>query len=254
MLDRSIPAAALRAQPRRRAIPRTKKSRASSIAKPRPAAKAKPRRRSDERRPAAKADPKPRSAKLARPRRRAEQPLGVGVADVFALRRLNVPPQSASTGKGEGVREVGWAHFGDLARELSKRIGREFQPDVIVGVVNGGVFLGGALAVPLRAEFHSVRVEKRGKRSIAEPLGALSGKSVLVVDDVTVSGKTLAAACAAARKAGASETRTATLVVRPNGNHSDFYALETKDLVVFGWDYQLHGGPSGSSDPGEVGV
>jgi hypothetical protein len=190
----------------------------------------------------------------AKGRPRAEQPLGVGVADVFALRRLNVPPQSASAGQDEGVREVGWAHFGDLARELSERIGREFQPDVIVGVVNGGVFLGGALAAPLRAEFHSVRVEKRGKRSIAEPLGALSGKSVLVVDDVTVSGRTLAAACAAARKAGAGETRTATLVVRPKGNHSDFYALETKDLVVFGWDYQLHGGPSGTGDPGEVGV
>ena len=152
------------------------------------------------------------------------------------------------------MREVGWAQFGDLARELSERIGREFQPDVIIGVVNGGVFLGGALAASLRAKFHSIRVEQYGKRSIAEPLGELAGKSALVVDDVTVSGKTLAAACASARKAGAAETRTATLVVRPNGNHSDFYALETTDLVVFGWDYQLHGGASGSNDPGEVGV
>lgn len=150
---------------------------------------------------------------------------------------------------------MGWSQFGEVARELAERIGRAFQPDVILGVVNGGVFLGGALAVPLRAEFHSVRVEKQGKRSVvAEPVGSLPGKSVLVVDDVTVSGKTLAAVSAAARKAGASDVRTAALVVRPDGNHADFFALETKDLIVFGWDYQLHGGPAGAIDPGEVGV
>jgi hypoxanthine phosphoribosyltransferase len=178
----------------------------------------------------------------------------MGVADAFAFKRLNVPMQHGQTGRDDGVREVGWSQFGELARELAERIGREFSPQVILGVVNGGVFLGGALAVPLRAEFHSVRVAKFGKRSVAEPLASLAGKSVLVVDDVTVSGNTLAATCAAARKAGATETRTATLVVRPNGNHADFFALETKDLVVFGWDYQLHGGAPGSDDPGEVGV
>ncbi len=176
----------------------------------------------------------------------------MGVGDVFALRRLNVPVGQART--DGGVREVGWSQFGELARDLAERIGREFSPDVILGVVNGGVFLGGALAVPLRAEFHSIRVQKQGKRSVAERLSGLDAKSVLVVDDVTVSGKTLAAACASARKAGARETRTATLVVRPDRNHADFYAMETNDLVVFGWDYQLHGDTPGSSDPGEVGV
>jgi hypoxanthine phosphoribosyltransferase len=195
-----------------------------------------------------------RKLKAVRPSRRAEQPLGEGVGDAFALMRLNVPQQHGLAGREVGVREVGWSQFGELARDLAERIGREFQPDVILGVVNGGVFLGGALAVPLRAEFHSVQVEKQGKRSVAERLSSLAGKSVLVVDDVTVSGKTLAAACAAAHKAGAKETRTATLVVRPGGNHADFFALETRDLVVFGWDYQLHGGASGSNDPGEVGV
>jgi hypoxanthine phosphoribosyltransferase len=176
------------------------------------------------------------------------------VGDAFALRRLNVPPQRRHPGRGDGVREVGWSQFGEIARDLAERIGREFQPDVILGVVNGGVFLGGALAVPLRAEFHSIRVVKQGKQPIAEPVSSLAGKSVLVVDDVTVSGKTLAAASGAARKAGAREVRTAALVVRPDRNHSDFYALETKDLVVFGWDYQLHGAAAGSGDPGEVGV
>jgi uncharacterized protein len=150
---------------------------------------------------------------------------------------------------------MGWAEFGELARELAERIGLEFRPDVVLGVENGGIFLGSALGVALKAEFHPVHVTKRGSRSVADPIGGdLSGKTVLVVDDVTASGRTLAAASAAARKAGARETRTATLVVRPDGNRSDFHALETVDLVVFGWDYQLHGGATGTGDPGEVGV
>jgi hypoxanthine phosphoribosyltransferase len=185
-----------------------------------------------------------------------EQPLGVGVGDAFALKRLNVPVQAARGSAEKGVREIGWAEFGELARELAERIGADFQPQVVLGVVNGGVFLGGALAQPLGAEFRSVKVEKRGGRPVVvDRVADVRGKGVLVVDDVTVSGDTLRAVSRMAQRAGARETRTATLVVRPDGNHSDFHALETQDLIVFGWDYQLHGGGApGSPDPGEVGV
>ena len=153
------------------------------------------------------------------------------------------------------MREVGWAEFGNLARDLADRIAERFRPDVILGIVNGGVFLGGALATPLQAEFHPVRAQKKGRTVSVEALtDDLKGKSVLVVDDVTVSGDTLSAASKAAKKAGARETRTATLVVRPSGNHPDFHAIETKDLVVFGWDYQLHDTAASDGDPGDMGV
>ena len=177
------------------------------------------------------------------------------MGDAFAVKRLQVPPHLTRARPEAGVREIGWTEFGELARSLAERISDEFGPEAIVGIVNGGVFLGGALATPLGAEFHSLRVEKRLGRSVAERVTGLDGKRVLVVDDVTVSGRTMAAAVAAARRAGARETRTAALVVRPDGPGADFHALRTKDLVVFGWDYQLHGGgAAGGGDPGEVGV
>jgi hypoxanthine phosphoribosyltransferase len=176
------------------------------------------------------------------------------VADAFAVKRLQMPPHLSRARPEAGVREVGWTEFGEMARLLAERISDDFGPEVVLGVVNGGVFLGGALAVPLHAEFHAVHVT-RGTRRTAGELGDVRGKRVLAVDDVTVSGRTLAAVRAAARKAGALEVRTATLVVRPDGSRPDFHALETKDLVVFGWDYQLHGsGVAGPTDPGDVGV
>ncbi|HTP27449.1 MAG TPA: phosphoribosyltransferase family protein [Anaeromyxobacteraceae bacterium] len=176
------------------------------------------------------------------------------MGDPFAIMRLNVPVRPVRK-RGQGVREIGWAQFGDLARQLAEHIGREFRPDVILGVANGGVFLGGALASRLRAEFYSIRIERLAKGPIAEPLSAaLAKKRVLVVDDVTDSGATLAAARAAVRKTRAREIRTATLVARPGGRQPNFKALETDDLVVFGWDYQLGGGLPGASDPGETGV
>ena len=178
----------------------------------------------------------------------------MGVADVHAMERLNVP---AVRPRPDGaVREVGWAEFGELAKTLADRIASEFRPEVVLGISNGGVFVGGALAPALRAEFHSVNVAKNGqRRSVPEPVSGVRGKAVLVVDDVIVSGATMKAACAAAKRAGARELRTATLVARPEGAHPDYHLIETKNLVVFGWDYGLdQGGGAAGGDPGEVGV
>ncbi|HYQ80874.1 MAG TPA: phosphoribosyltransferase family protein, partial [Anaeromyxobacteraceae bacterium] len=81
----------------------------------------------------------------------------------------------------------------------------------------------------------------------------LRGKKVLVVDDVAQSGRTLEKARALARRAGAREVQAAVLVVRPGGAHPEWYALETDELTLFGWDYQLDDTVPGL-DPGEVGV
>ena len=48
--------------------------------------------------------------------------------------------------------------------------------------------------------------------------------------------------------------RTAVLVVRPDGARPDYFAFETKALILFGWDYQLEHVELGPVDPGEVGV
>ncbi len=225
------------------------------------------------RRPARPSAPKPTPArkasrKTARPARRAkpaprrhiaDQPLGMGVADGFAMDRLSAPTRLRRAPK-KAVREIGWAAFGEVARVLATRIAEDFRPEVVVGIAKGGVFVGGALAAALGADFHAVRIEKRRRDPSPLPVEAaaelppLSGKRVLVVDDVASTGATLAKTRALARKRGAREVRTAVLVVRPRGARPDFYAFETDALILFGWDYQLEHAGAGPVDPGEVGV
>jgi uncharacterized protein len=121
------------------------------------------------------------------------------------------------------------------------------------------VFAGGAIAAALGIEFHPVRIERRRRDTAPLPqataeLPPLRGKKVLVVDDVSSTGATLARARALARKAGAREVKTAVLVSRPGGARPDWFALETNELILFGWDYQLDAASAGPVDPGEVGV
>ncbi len=203
-----------------------------------------------------------RPPRKARPRPAGpDHPIGEGVADGFALDRLAGPARMKRSPK-ESVRELGWAAFGEVARALAAQIARRYRPAVVVGVAKGGVFVGGALAAALGADFYPVRIEKRRRDAGALPepiqeLPDLTGKRVLVVDDVASTGATLARARALSRKAGAREVRTAVLVARPRGARPDFSAFATDDLMLFGWDYQLDaagGGGGGTEDPGEVGV
>ena len=135
-----------------------------------------------------------------------------------------VPAPASAAG---GVRELTWLEFGAVVRDLATRIAARFQPDVILGVARGGIFVGGALAAPVRAEFLPVRVEKRSRDRRAVPtfrVPEARGKNVLVVDDVTNSGDTLAKAKALAtplrrprgpvRRAGGPPGRLAAGVVR----------------------------------------
>jgi hypoxanthine phosphoribosyltransferase len=201
---------------------------------------------------------RPRASSRARSKTPAsDYPLGEGVADGFALDRLSAPARLKRTPK-KAVRELGWAAFGEVARTFAAQIAKKYRPSVVVGIAKGGVFVGGALAAALGADFYPVRIEKRRRDAgalpdaIQEQLPDLTGKRVLVVDDVAQTGATLAKARALARKSGAREVKTAVLVARPRGARPDFAAFATDELMLFGWDYELAG--TGGVDPGEVGV
>jgi hypoxanthine phosphoribosyltransferase len=143
------------------------------------------------------------------------------------------------------LRELSWSGFAGLSQELARTLSARFEPDLVVGVAKGGVFVGGAIASVLHRDFFPVRISRRSRDHVRErpkiyggmPREELKGRRVLVVDDVAASGETLQMAAELAKKAGAKEVRTAALAVKPRGYHPDWWALETEDLVIFPWDY-----------------
>lgn len=150
--------------------------------------------------------------------------------------------QSRST---RSVQELAWVEFDRAVQALARTLRTRFEPQAVVGVAHGGVFVGGALASALGCEFFPVRISRRSRdKSLLKP--KLSGempeelkdRRVLIVDDVVASGDTLELAITLALKAGARQVNTAALVARPGGYAPDFCSLSTDSLVVFPWDYE----------------
>jgi hypoxanthine phosphoribosyltransferase len=142
---------------------------------------------------------------------------------------------------------MSWAHFDAHIHNLSRAIAKVFKPQVVVGIVHGGVFVGGALARALSSEFLPVRVGARSRdtkkasrrvSSLGKEAEVLRGRRTLVVDDVASSGEALELTKVLAEKAGARKVHTASLICRPSSYQPDFSAETTGELVVFPWDYQ----------------
>lgn len=170
------------------------------------------------------------------------------------VEELEVEAGDRSVASSEGLKELVAGELDAACRKLAQEIVRVFEPELIIGLVKGGVFAGEELASSLGCEFVAVRLGERsrdqGHRKLAAERGmptSVEGKRVLVVDDVPGTGESLLAAVDAAKEAGATEVRTATLVVRSDGFRPDFAALETEDLVVFPWDYEPTTGAVGSA-------
>lgn len=127
-----------------------------------------------------------------------------------------------------------WEAVHDLARELAFRIVEDgFEPDLIVAIGRGGYPPGRLMAdylhkkalTSFRIEHYAAGAEEKTTRArVLESLAEdLTGKRVLVVDDVNDTGKTLEAALGFLRGRGAAEVRTA--------------VLQEKDTSRFAADY-----------------
>ena len=154
------------------------------------------------------------------------------------------PPGLDRSAARSSATEMSWASFDRLVQQMAK-LAAKFDPDAIVGVAHGGVFVGGALASAMQREFYPVRLSRRsrdrGLRGNPKLTGVmpkeLKGKKVLIVDDIASSGDTLQLATAHAEAVGAKAVGTLALVCRPDGFQPDLHALREDTFFVFPWDY-----------------
>ncbi|WP_163786246.1 phosphoribosyltransferase family protein [Myxococcus vastator] len=189
---------------------------------------------------------------------------------VEAPRQPTGKDQSRGRSASSGVKELTWKEFDRAVQQLAGSIQETFEPQVVVGVAHGGVFVGGALAGALGCPFFPVRISRRsrdrGSTSSAprtskapqlagEMPAELKGRRVLIVDDVASSGDTLELATALAREAGAKKVATACLVTKPGGFSPDYSALTSASLMVFPWDYEPSTGDARfDEDPDKAGA
>lgn len=148
----------------------------------------------------------------------------------------------------ETEREVlGWLEFGEAARHLaSEVVESDFEPDLVVAIARGGLLLAGAMSYALgikscgalNVEFYTGVDERLPEPIVLPPMldeSALDQKRVLLVDDVSDSGRTLAMVVDLIAASGA-DVRTVCLYSKPRTVlEPDFVWRRTDRWITFPW-------------------
>ena len=140
-----------------------------------------------------------------------------------------------------------WQAYDQAARELAETIRASgFAPDILLGIARGGMFLAASLSYLLpNKSLYLINVEYyegvglRGQAPVILPpepnLADVSGKRLLLVDDVADTGHTLKAVhdlCAEE----VAEVRTVTLYVKPHTVvRPDWWWRATERWIDFPW-------------------
>ena len=140
------------------------------------------------------------------------------------------------------MREVSWEEFEKMSLKIADMV--KGKVDVVVGVLRGGYFPAHMIAEELGLEIYVVRYKSYAKtKKVSKPVltlplvGDVSGKRVLLVDDVCDTGDTLIAAKELLRHYAPSKVVTATLFVKPScKERPDFWLEETSEWVKFPWE------------------
>ncbi|MEM2103498.1 MAG: phosphoribosyltransferase [Candidatus Bathyarchaeia archaeon] len=130
-----------------------------------------------------------------------------------------------------------------MADEIRKN---SFKPEIIVGVSRGGWpparVLSDLLENPnlanVRAEFYLGVAETKKEPVLTQPVSTkVSGKKLLVIDEVADTGKSLKLIKEHLISEGASEVKMATVYLKPwSIIKPDYYAKETSCWIVFPWE------------------
>jgi hypoxanthine phosphoribosyltransferase len=140
-----------------------------------------------------------------------------------------------------------WNDFGSASRELALDvITSGFRPDVVVAIARGGLLLAGGIAYALgikscgavNAEFYTGIGTRLPEPIMLPPLldaESIVGKKVLLVDDVSDSGRTLAMVVQLLEVGGA-DVRTVCLYTKPGTVFEPTYTWRRTPLwIVFPW-------------------
>jgi uncharacterized protein len=157
---------------------------------------------------------------------------------------------TVSTEVAEDREILTWDLFGTAVRDLAQQVADSgFVPDIVLGIARGGLPIAGGLAYALgskvvgtvNVEFYTDIEATLDEPVLLPPLldmEAVTGSSVLVVDDVADSGKTLDLVLKLVAER-VHVARTAVLYDKPRSViRPDFHWRRTDRWIVFPWSSQ----------------
>jgi uncharacterized protein len=145
------------------------------------------------------------------------------------------------------MKRLYWSEVEDAIEKLAEKIEQsQFKPDYIVGITSGGLFPLAFLVKRLKVKNIFTITARKVKEGDQEHLKIaylpridLTGKKVLLVDEIAQSGTTLHALANTIRGLGAETLKTATFAVNTDACEMwpDYYVLiEQGDWIMFPWE------------------
>ena len=143
-----------------------------------------------------------------------------------------------------------WKEMEALSRSVAKKIrDSSFTPDVVVALARGGLVPARAICdylvlknlVAVNVEHWGITAGITGKAKLTYSLNMdLTGKKVLVVDDITDTGESMMIAIDHVKEQGAEEIKTATLQHIKTSKYKPNYYAEELDWkwIIFPWNVQ----------------
>ena len=144
---------------------------------------------------------------------------------------------------------MSWELFNELAKKVAEKMrDDDYRPDFMVGLARGGWVLSRVLCdylgikdlVSLKVEHWGVTATPDGKAQIKYPIDIdLTGRNVVVVDDITDTGESMKVAIDHIKKLNPRTLRTAALRnIEGSSFTPDYFGDEiTWRWVVFPWNF-----------------
>ncbi len=148
--------------------------------------------------------------------------------------------------KGKKFLLLSWKEIINLVRKLSYNISEKYEPNLIIGLLRGGIIVSRLLSDELRVkDMLSLGVKNYVNIGLKDRIEAyqwvneelLKGKRVLLVDDVCDSGETMRYCFDKISKIPLESIRSATLHIKPWSKFKpDFYAQQVEEWIVYPWE------------------
>ena len=146
-----------------------------------------------------------------------------------------------------GIRPISWEDFHGLCKGLVAAIAA-FQPEIILPIGRGGYYPGTLIAYMLQIELYPIRLSRRVNDAITyrtpkwlvEPPITVKNRRVLIVDEISSTGETIAMVRQKVETMGAQAVKSAVLCAHKKGTSiPDYIGLITDALLLNPWDREI---------------